>query len=196
MANDDGEGDGDSGLERDVLSFLGSWARLRDRMDWLVTSLLKTRLPELGDVIADRFMGGLNDVDRMTFFLAAAKEVNYSGDLTQFTGLFNRAKRIRNLVAHFYRVAVVYSEEDGCYRLQVSYSGDTPTKRLATLPDPFPPDGFQLLVNDCTWLMEHVERVHWENERLVEVGGNAPSSTPPRRPDPPGALRPLTQGTP
>src|SRR3954466_15798 len=104
MASGDVDDEGAPTLERDVLSFLGSWARLQDRMDWLVTSLLRTRLPELGDVLADRFMGGLNDVDRMPFFLAAAKEVHYSGDLTNFTGVFNRAKRIRNLVAHFYRV--------------------------------------------------------------------------------------------
>jgi hypothetical protein len=193
----DGDDDVDSSLERDLLSFLGAWARLRDRMDWTVKSLLRARLPELGDVVADRFLGGLRDADRMTFFLAAAKEVNYSGDLTDFTGLFNRAKRIRDLVAHFYRVAVVYSEKDQAHRLQVSYSGDLSAESARTLPEPFPPDGFQLLANDCGWLMEHVERVLWENEQHSESQRNADphaAGHPPR--ESAGGMRPLPSGRP
>jgi hypothetical protein len=177
--------DVDSSLERDLLSFLGAWARLRDRMDWTVKSLLRARLPELGDVVADRFLGGLRDADRMTFFLAAAKEVHYSGDLTHFTGLFNRAKRIRDLVAHFYQVEVVYSEKDKSHRLQVSYSGDMSAKNVRILPEPFPPDGFQLLANDCAWLMEHVERVLWEKEQHSENSqhsGPHDAAHPPREP--------------
>ena len=193
MAQGNGEGDGgaDSDLERDVLRFLGSWARLQESMDWLVKSLIRARLPELGDVIADRLMGRLNDADRMTFFHAAAKEVDYVGDLRNFTGVFNRAMRIRNLVAHFYRVAVVYSEEDGCHRLQVSYSGDATSKGPKTLPDPFPPDGFQLLSNDCTWLMEHVDRVHWENKQFGTLQNGDRYSASSR----PGSPRGLSQGT-
>jgi hypothetical protein len=192
----DDEDDAAAALERDLLSFLGAWARLRDRMDWTVKSLLRARLPELGDVVADRFLGGLRDADRMTFFLAAAKEVNYSGDLTQFTGLFNRAKRIRDLVAHFYAVTVVYSEKDQSHRLQVSYSGDMSAKSTRTLPEPFPPDGFQLLANDCAWLMDHVESVLWQNERHAEEQPNGEAtSAAGSRPTPPQGMRPLPSGT-
>jgi hypothetical protein len=195
----EGAEDAGSDLERDLLTFLGAWARLRDRMDWTVKSLLRGRLPELGDVVADRFLGGLRDADRMTFFLAAAKEVDYSGDLTQFTGLFNRAKRIRDLVAHFYQVAVVVSEKDQSHRLQVSYSGDMSEKSTRTLPEPFPPDGFQLLATDCAWLMEHVESVLWANERQSEAERAADSAAPPpradARQDPLQAGRTLPHGT-
>src|SRR3712207_6616580 len=101
MADD--QDDAEAGSERDVLTFLGMWARLQDRMDWMVKSVLRSRLPELGDVISDRFMGRLNHADRMTLFKAAAKDVDYTGDLRHFTGAFNRAMRVRDFVAHFDR---------------------------------------------------------------------------------------------
>ncbi|GAB2878581.1 hypothetical protein GCM10027026_31700 [Myroides odoratimimus subsp. xuanwuensis] len=166
-------------LHARALTLTGRYVGMTELLDWVICRVLHSKSPELGRALTKRKLRRVQDEERMHYFVAAAADVGYSGDLSNALRIYERLKQARNLVAHSGNITAVRQRGLTPHVAFVLYQG---TKR-DLLPDPFLPSTFERLSNDCSWLSEHGVRVLHESG-LAEVADLGGTPLEPGRPGP------------
>lgn len=131
-----------------LLRFLGSFAQLQDFLDTMVAKrFLDRRMPAAGKFFWHRAVKRIRDDERVTLFLAIAKDLESDADLDAFKGVFDRVKDLRDGVAHSARI--VHAEEDDVLMIDKSI-----ITALGEPPQRVTVDRAQLLlaIRECGWL--------------------------------------------
>ena len=170
------------GGERRVLAFLGRFASVQSSIDTALEYHFNKTMPALGPLVIKQYLSRIRDEDRIPFFLALAKEIDYQRDLSSLARIYTRAKETRDLIGHSPGVAVAWTN-DG-WQVAVTRNHDYNPKRLSRVPHPLWPETFDRLVNDCKWMESHAWRLIYEARltTFVAFTGNAGDPFAPTEP--------------
>ena len=168
------------GLDGHVLRFTGAFSEVQFLIETIVGMHLRRQMPHLGSALVKHTMSRLTDDQRNKLFRALAREVQYSGDLTNFGVIFERAKQLRNKVGHALSIGPVVAPG----RQLVVGVTHTLTSKTDAVPEPLLPSTFIRMTADCKWLTQHVLRVGYvaQPDAFKDAAGN------PSEPPDPGSL--------
>ncbi len=145
-------------LHQRAFSLIGSFTAAQFSIDYIVHRYLETKMPALGPVLTREFLERVRDDQRLTLFKALAEDCAYPGDLTNFDPIFNRAKQVRDLLAHSAGLnAGPFQRGKTPAVTVVTYtgvSGKSPKRPL--VPKPLMPSHLDQLKVDIAWVSEHV----------------------------------------
>jgi hypothetical protein len=150
-----------------VLDFIAAFASAQFWTDLVLERYLTQKMPTVGPLIVKQ-LSRTRDEDRVKIAHALAKEVAYTGPMTNFSRIYRRAADIRNRVAHHgvrWPMWNADSARDGSEDYYGIVGSGIPTMKKM---DPFPIDGpvtedtMRRLINDCNWLTSHLQRLLFE----------------------------------
>lgn len=175
-------------LHARALILMGRYEAMASIMDWVVSTVLHSRVPQLGQALMEGKLRRIPDEERLQYFVAAADDVGYSGDLSNARPIYDRAMQARDLVAHCGHIEAARHEGSVPHVGFVLYE----ETNLDLLPDPFVPSSFERLGNDCGWLSDHAVRVIYEAGLAATSDLTGSTDEPPRPGALPDAGEPLT----
>lgn len=169
-------------LHERVIKFMGRFTTAQHGMNTAIESYLTRKMPVLGPALADEFFGRIRDDQRLRVFVAFARDCGYSGDLTDFRRIYDRAKQTRDLIGHSLDVTGPVWGSAG-WHVGVTRLRTTKTNLV---PSPLLPSTFDRLGHDCDWMDQHAMRALYEFDASIFVappGWTAPEpAIPPRTP--------------
>jgi hypothetical protein len=165
-----------------AIAHLGTFAEVQLFIDILLEEMLKKNIPHLGLQIYKRYLRDrTSDEDRIRLVHAMSREMDYSGDLSNFTIVYRRAKQLRDGIAHNW--GPTDRAWDAGRKKWVIILGGT-RSGASYLPAPLEPEQMVRLLRDGTWLVEHARRLMYESGAFPKLLDFAQLETIPRVPPP------------
>ncbi|GAB3305722.1 hypothetical protein EK0264_05045 [Epidermidibacterium keratini] len=168
-------------LHERVLRFMGSFAKAQLMMDGALQQILASKLPQLGQTLSDMFLTRIRDDQRLSCFLALARETGFEFEVAAFKTVYDRAKQTRDLIGHSYGVlGPVYGPQGR----EVVVVNSQPERKRIHVPDPLLPATFDRLTVDCEWIESNALRLLFEAGVTDFVSWNGAEFVPAEPPVP------------
>ncbi|WP_280241651.1 hypothetical protein [Nocardia abscessus] len=136
-----------------VLELVGEFARTQELVDGLIHMYFQKRTPGMLDYLKQRRdISKIVDDDRPMLTLTLAEELQTVADLTNFSTVYKRVKRVRDYAGHSSRIDVIGPDTLQLTKQFLTGFGEKPAPPMVVTRD-------ELIARICDarWLAQHVQ---------------------------------------
>ncbi|MEU2120817.1 hypothetical protein [Nocardia niwae] len=136
-----------------VLELVGEFAKTQELVDGLIHTYFQKRTPGMLDYLKQRrVISKIVDDDRPMLTLTLAEELQTVADLTNFSTVYRRVKRVRDYAGHSSRIDVIGPDTLQLTKQFLTGFGEKPAPPMVVTRE-------ELIARICDarWLAQHVQ---------------------------------------